>query len=66
MTKTQNQNIYDAQHPARQQAIRIIEGVIEPFLGHDIDGEDYYDLEDGIVKVLTVTPTGEYTKEVNN
>ena len=46
-------DIYDAQHPLRQKAIKIIEQVIEPFTGgRTIKGEKYYNLEDKITLIL--------------
>ncbi len=52
---------YNADFPARQNAIRIIEGVIEPLLDrikhqHDkkweLSGEPYYELEDEITRII--------------
>lgn len=45
-------NINDALHPNRQRAIHIIEEVIEPILKVDVEGEQYYEIEDAIVKIL--------------
>lgn len=47
-------DIGDAEHPARQAAIRIIESVIEPLVGRGIEGEEYYALEDAIVNEIVV------------
>lgn len=54
---------YNADFPARQTAIAIIEKVIEPFIlnaskvqetihAQGIDGEDYYELEDALTAVV--------------
>ena len=45
-------DIYDAQHPARQKAIRIIEQVIEPLLKKGINGQKYYALEDQLTLII--------------
>jgi len=45
-------DIYNAEHPARQTAIKIIEKVIEPMVGKGINGEEYYDLEDKITFMI--------------
>ncbi len=48
-------SILDAQHPSRQKAIRIIEEILEPLVGHGIQSESYYDLydlEDKITNLL--------------
>ena len=45
-------DIGNACHPLRQKAIRIIEDIIEPFVEHGIDGEEYYTLEDKLVETL--------------
>jgi hypothetical protein len=44
----------DAAHPIRQKAIRLIEHAIEPVMRpqRGIRGEQYYELEDAIVRVL--------------
>lgn len=50
--------VYDAQHPIRQIAIRIIEQIIEPCLLSEnnkhkgVEGKAYYKLEDKIVELL--------------
>lgn len=46
-------DIGNAEHPLRQKAIQIIEQVIEPFVEHGINGEEYYILEDNLVDILT-------------
>ena len=51
-TGTTKSNIYDAQHPARQKAIRIIEQVIEPLLKKGINGQKYYALEDQLTLII--------------
>ncbi len=47
-------DITNAEHPLRKTAIRLIEEVIEPRYAPDkgINGENYYAIEDEIVKVL--------------
>jgi hypothetical protein len=45
-------NLYDAQHPSRQKAIRIIEQVIEPLLKKGINGQKYYALEDQLTLII--------------
>lgn len=45
-------DINNAEHPARQKAIAIIENVIEPLLNHGVDGEDYYKLEDQLTEII--------------
>jgi len=45
-------DINNADHPARQTAIKIIERVIEPIIGNGINGEEYYDLEDKITSMI--------------
>jgi hypothetical protein len=45
-------DIWNADHPSRKKAIRIIEEVIEPLVKHGIQGEQYYDLEDKITLIL--------------
>lgn len=39
-------------HPTRKLAIEIIEEVIEPFIGKEINGEKYFRLEDNLVEVI--------------
>lgn len=41
----------DAQHPARQKAIRIIDEA-EIIFGREINGEKYYELEDIITNII--------------
>ncbi len=48
--------LYNADHPARQKAIRIIEEVIEPVLKKGIKGEQYYALEDKITLIINSKP----------
>lgn len=43
---------FDADHPARQMAISVIEQALEPALRHDIDGDEYYDKEDSITDTI--------------
>jgi len=45
-------DINNADHPLRKKAIRIIEEVIEPLVGKNINGEEYYGLEDNITEIL--------------
>jgi len=45
-------DIYNADHPLRKKAIRIIEEAIEPFINKGIQGEKYYWLEDRITFIL--------------
>jgi len=45
-------SLNDAEHPYRQKAIHIIEEVIEPILKIDLEGEQYYEIEDAIVEIL--------------
>jgi hypothetical protein len=45
-------SINDVQHSLRQKAIEIIEEILEPLVGHGIQGESYYDLEDKITNLL--------------
>ena len=47
--------LWDAQHPLRQMAIRIIEEAIEPMFCPDdgLEGEDYYKMEDDLVALLS-------------
>lgn len=49
-------DILNADHPARQAAIKIIEQVIEPllypFIKRGIEGEPYYVLEDKITLII--------------
>lgn len=41
-----------ADHPARKKAIRIIEEVLEPWVDKDIEGEEYYKLEDELTNII--------------
>lgn len=57
--KIKTPDIYDAQHPYRQFAIRIIEEAFEPWLekwrgddSYKIEGKEYYELEDKITDLL--------------
>ena len=43
---------YNADFPARQTAIRIIEHVIEPLMKKGINGELYYALEDKLTAII--------------
>lgn len=47
-------DIYNADHPARQIAIQIIEQVIEPlhYPKRGVEGEKYYELEDKITRIV--------------
>ena len=45
----------NADHPIRQAAIAIIEQVLEKELNKEIEGEEYYRLEDKIVNVINET-----------
>ena len=45
--------LWDAEHPLRKMAIRIIEEVIEPVLGRGLQGEKYYKIEDDLVALLS-------------
>jgi len=64
MTKRMADDIDNADHPARQIAIRIIEEVIEPlhYPNRGVSGERYYELEDAITRIVagidTDTDTG--------
>jgi len=49
--KTTN-DINNAEHPLRKKAIRIINDIIEPLLDKEINGEEYYELEDKITMLL--------------
>lgn len=57
MTKTKqkykytSRDIYNAEHPARRKAIRILEE-IELITGVDFDNETYYRLEDNITLII--------------
>lgn len=42
------EELQNADHPARQFAISLIENVLEPTLGKYFRGEKYYQLEDAI------------------
>lgn len=46
-------DINDVQHPFRKMAIRIIEEVVEVYTGINIEGVDYYKMEDDIVALLS-------------
>jgi uncharacterized protein (DUF1697 family) len=50
--KILNKNINNANHPARQKAIKIIEQVIEPFFKTSISHERYYKLEDQLTNII--------------
>lgn len=55
--KTYNQkptqtDINNAEHPARQKAIKIIEDIIEPICKRGVDGEEYYELEDRLTNLI--------------
>lgn len=54
-TKKQKNKIelWDAFHPLRQMAIRIIEEVIEPLTGKEMNGENYYKIEDDLVALMS-------------
>lgn len=52
MINRETLELYDAQHPFRQAAIRIIEDLIEPELEESIEGVRYYNLEDAIVDII--------------
>ena len=57
MSKKTTTDINNADHPFRQIAIHIIEEIIEPLLGKrgddvGLEGEEYYDTEDSIVKLI--------------
>ena len=45
-------DLYDAAHPARALAIRVIEEVIEP-IWKPLKGEVYYNIEDAITVLLS-------------
>jgi acetyl-CoA carboxylase alpha subunit len=45
-------DISNADHPDRIKARQIIEQVIEPFIKKEINGEDYYRLEDDITALI--------------
>ncbi len=57
--KNKKIDIGDAEHPLRQIAILLIEDVFEPWFDKNrgdengIDGEEYYELEDQIVDLLS-------------
>ena len=53
MAKKDKIELWDAQHPLRQMAIRIIEEVIEREVGHGLQGERYYKIEDDLVALLS-------------
>ena len=44
--------LHNADHPARQAAIAIIENVIEPLLGRGLRNEKYYQAEDSITFII--------------
>ena len=41
-------DLFDADHPARQEAIKFIEHVLEPLFDKGFEGELYYALEDAL------------------
>ena len=46
-------DINDAQHPARQKAIRILEAIAEKLGNEDIfDGEEWYGFEDMVTNII--------------
>lgn len=58
-------DIYDADHPSRRKAIKIIEQLIEPILVNTnyeqldfykqqggLEGKEYHDLEDSITEII--------------
>ena len=45
-------DIDNADHPARQKAIKIIEQVIEPLLKKGLKGSKYYQIEDKITHLI--------------
>ena len=47
-------NPNNAQHPARQAAIKIIEEIIEPLIKKEINGTKYYELEDAITNLILI------------
>lgn len=56
LSKRQSVPLNDAAHPARQAAIKIIEGVIEPLIKKGINGEKYYALEDQLTEIIGKIP----------
>ena len=52
MTILNKRNIWNAEHPARKKAIRIVQYIEENF---DIkfDGEEYYDVEDNLTFIIS-------------
>ena len=53
IVKVVDEDINECDLPvSRQKAIKIIEEVIEAYTDKEIDGKEYYDLEDNITKIL--------------
>lgn len=54
-TKQSKVELWDAEHPLRKMAIRIIEEVIEPKYCPEkgLNGEAYYKMEDDLVALLS-------------
>lgn len=52
MKKQKKIDPYNAEHPARKAAIRIIESVIEPFIKRGLQGKAYYALEDELTAII--------------
>ncbi len=55
--KRMPEEAYNADFPARQTAIRVIEIVIEPLLGlrgddKGLEGEEYYKIEDELTAII--------------
>jgi hypothetical protein len=52
--KRMSDELYNADHTARQIAIKIIENVIEPlhYPKRGVNGEKYYELEDKITRIV--------------
>lgn len=46
------EDINNAEHPARKLAGTIIEAVVEPYAKRNIDGEEYYALEDQLTLLI--------------
>ena len=45
-------DINNAEHPSRKKAIEIIEDIIEPAINRDINGKEYYELEDKLTIII--------------
>ena len=45
-------DLYDAEHPDRKFAIRLIEEAIEPTLNREVNGVQYYALEDKLTLMV--------------